>query len=90
MSQEENVSPAETGRMRAQIVSLLLDHPDGLTCDEIEVLLDMRHQTASARLKELKDPPIAYVRTTQEKRETRSGRFAFVNVLTEKAKGNLL
>lgn len=48
----------------------------GATDDEIEVALDMRHQTASARRREL--VLAGLVRATDMKRKTRSGRSATV------------
>lgn len=85
----ENLTPVERQRLRALIVALLIDHPDGLTCDEIEVMLGMSHQTASARLCELKEPSRGYVETTDRKRMTRSKRLAYVNVLTTQARKRL-
>lgn len=41
------------------------------TCDELEVALDMRHQTCSARLAELKKNGLVIV--TGERRATRTG-----------------
>lgn len=51
----------------------------GATSDEIETELDMRHQTASARVRELflKNK----IERTEIKRKTRSGRNAFVYVV---------
>jgi len=55
----------------------------GATCDEIEVALGLRHQTASARIREL------YlgdrVHDTGRRRLTRSGRPARVYVVLKKA-----
>ena len=50
----------------------------GATCDEIEVHFEMRHQTASARVKELRDA--GRIDRTAAVRPTRSGRKAFVYV----------
>jgi hypothetical protein len=47
----------------------------GATCDEIELMTGMRHQTASARIREL------YLKDrikTVGKRQTRSGRMALI------------
>lgn len=46
------------------------------TCDEIEVTLGMRHQTASARLRELVLG--GFIEDTGTRRKTRSGRGAVV------------
>ncbi len=48
----------------------------GATVDEIEVALDMLHQTASARARELVLLDAVYVSTLR--RKTRSGRYARV------------
>lgn len=51
----------------------------GATCDECETALGLRHQTASARIRELK---LAGRLDQIGKRETRSGRDADVHVTT--------
>ena len=48
----------------------------GLTADELEVLTGWRHQTASARLRELVLLDLAY--DSPDRRPTRSGRAAVV------------
>jgi response regulator of citrate/malate metabolism len=48
----------------------------GLTCDEIEEQLDLRHQTASARLHELMK--LGKIQDSGARRDTRSGRGAIV------------
>jgi len=48
----------------------------GLTCDEAEVVFDMRHQTASARIRELVLKDLAF--DSNRRRTTRSGRSAIV------------
>lgn len=53
----------------------------GCTCDEIEVALRMRHQSASARLREL--CLMEQIRDTGVRRLTRSGRSARVYKLAE-------
>jgi hypothetical protein len=50
----------------------------GMTCDEVEAALDLRHQTASARVHELAAAG-KFVRTLRRRR-TRSGRHAAVYV----------
>jgi hypothetical protein len=54
---------------------------EGSTCDEAEVGLGLRHQTASARMRELVQT--GQVIKTRMKRETRSGRKAFVLLALE-------
>jgi hypothetical protein len=62
---------------------LVLDHlaacgPYGATDDEVEVALDLRPQTGSARFSEL--TAIGRIIRADRKRPTRSGRSAFVHV----------
>ena len=66
-----NVVKPVTRSMRKLILKEFEQNPEGLTCDEIEAKLGLKHQTASARLRELVDGS-ELVRTT-EKRPTRSG-----------------
>lgn len=51
---------------------------DGATSDEIEIALDMRHQTASARITEAKQ--LGLLTKTDQRRPTRSGHSAAVLV----------
>jgi predicted transcriptional regulator len=48
----------------------------GATCDEVEKVLDMRHQTASARIWELRKA--GFIHDGGRTRKTRSGRSAVV------------
>src|SRR4249919_1949633 len=63
-------------RMRAQVFTIIDLRPRGATCDEIEVALNLRHQTASARVRELALGGVIF--DTGERRPTRSGRPARV------------
>lgn len=62
--------------MRARVVEFVGSRANGATCDEVEAALDMRHQTASARVRE------AYLAgqliLTEDRRPTRSGSTARV------------
>jgi DNA-binding MarR family transcriptional regulator len=62
----------------------------GATSEETETALDMKHQTVSARYKDLRDwGYIDYLRDEhdiRDVRQTSSGRNAFVHVCTEKGK----
>lgn len=49
---------------------------NGATCDEVEVALELRHQTASARINELAEAGRVY--DSGQRRKTRSGRQAIV------------
>lgn len=79
----ESVAP-NAAAMRARVYQMLLVRP--MTCDEIEVALDLRHQTAAARLWELEgngktsngEPRPKLIEKTDERRPTRSGRSARV------------
>lgn len=55
----------------------------GATCDEAEAALEMRHQTCSARVKELRDKGLLV--DSGERRKTRSHRSAAVYVLKQYA-----
>ncbi len=50
----------------------------GQTCDEVEMIHNMRHQTCSARFTELKAE--GWIVPTGDKRRTRSRRFAGVYI----------
>ena len=62
--------------IRKRVFERISETKYGMTCDEIEVALDLRHQTASARLREL----VLQGRLVDSKvrRLTRSGRWAVV------------
>lgn len=64
--------------LRDRILDAIRVAADGLTCDEVEVLLDLRHQTASARLREL--VRLGAVVDSGRRRPTRTGRNATVLV----------
>lgn len=48
----------------------------GLTCDEVETLLNLSHQTASARIRGLRSG--GWIRDSGKRRKTRRGRSAVV------------
>jgi predicted ArsR family transcriptional regulator len=72
----DSISDDVLGRMRRRIYREVAYSPAGRTCDEIEVILGLSHQTASARLRELE--LTGWVEPTPQKRRTRSGRLAHV------------
>ena len=41
------------GKMQAEVLAYVRSAPEGATCDEAEVALGLKHQTASARLNDL-------------------------------------
>jgi hypothetical protein len=56
--------------------------PKGATCDEVEETLQLKHQTASARIRELViDDKLI---DTGRRRKTRSGSSARIYVLVDK------
>jgi hypothetical protein len=62
----------------------------GSTCEQVELALKLSHQTASARIKELRDHPvhggriqIQVVEGKKIKRPTISGRSAYVYVINK-------
>lgn len=69
------VKPAAADRERV-FAAISFAGRRGMTCDELEVALGMRHQSASARINDLQRERriIASVR----RRKTRSGRYAYV------------
>jgi len=66
----------DLSRQKRLIMGRFETKPDGLTCDEIEVVLGFRHQTASARIREL--VLTGFLLDTGRRRHTRSGRPARV------------
>ena len=62
---------------------MLAKETEGATCDEVEVALDMPHQTASARINELKEDDLETGRPQMlydsgKRRKTRHGQLATV------------
>lgn len=57
----------------------------GMTCEECEIQLGMKHQTASARIRELKDERVRLVVDSGRRRATTSGRQAAVMVISAMA-----
>jgi hypothetical protein len=41
------------GKLQAEVLNHVRSVPEGATCDEIEIALGLKHQTASARLNDL-------------------------------------
>ena len=41
------------GRLQSEVLAYVRSAPEGATCDEVEVALGLKHQTASARLNDL-------------------------------------
>tara|TARA_S200002703_G_C3586356_1_gene180081 strand:+ start:199 stop:468 length:270 start_codon:yes stop_codon:yes gene_type:complete len=70
------------GALCKRVLDVIKHAPDGMTCEEVELKLDMKHQTTSARINELANmqPPLIYKRG---KRANLSGRNAAVWFLSE-------
>ena len=77
----ESVASA-VSNMRTQVLDFITSRAQGATDDEIEVALGMRHQTASARRRDLVLSGL--VQKSGARRETRSGRQATVWEATHK------
>ena len=76
--------------MRLKVLRCVGEYVDGLTCDQVEEILNMKHQTASARLYDLSKctPPYLVHRLEEGKntfktRPTRSGRKARIYFITD-------
>lgn len=58
------------------VLTTIEEAPNGMTCDEVELRLNLRHQTASARVNELMEANL--IVDSGERRKTSSGRKATV------------
>jgi len=72
----ESLDGAVLNDMQLKVLEAIIDSPMGMTCDELELQLGMRHQTASARVNELLKA--TYIEDSGERRKTSSGRQATV------------
>ena len=86
----ESIKPT-VSKLRGEVLKCIKEMPSGLTCDQIEMILGLSHQTCSPRIGELRDqqPPLIQKVIDDEgryaKRPTRTGRGAFVYCATEAA-----
>lgn len=71
--------------LRKKVLDYVSSQRDGVTCDEVEAKLAMRHQTCSARIREL--VMFGQLVDTGIRRQTRSGRSARVYRATGKING---
>ena len=69
----DSIRPTRAG-MKMTVWRAVYDAPDGLTCDECEVITELVHQTCSARIRELVLDGFVY--DSGRRRPTRSGRSA--------------
>jgi predicted transcriptional regulator len=74
-------------KLASEVFTEIMSEPKGMTCDEVELLMDGRHQTISARVNELRDK--GWIKDSGRKRKTRSGRQAIVWIPTEQARKQL-
>ena len=77
----DSLSDGDLSRIRKLILSWVRACPRGSTCDEIEAALGLRHQTASARIREL--VLTGYLVDSGQRRLTRARRSARVYMATE-------
>ena len=83
MDAAESIKPM-VNAMAREVLECIRAHSLGLTCDQVETILGMKHQTASARIRDLAscEPPFIKVRLGEDgkplRRKTRSGRTARV------------
>ena len=86
----ETIKP-DVSRLERIVLDAIEASPEGLTCDQTEVITGINHQTCSPRFTALKDctPPEIIQRRLPDgsfdKRKTRSGRKAFVYVRNQEA-----
>ena len=79
----ESIKP-NVNAMARQVLDCIRSMPGGLTCEQVEQILGMKHQTASARIRDLAScqPPFIVVGVDQNhkviRRPTSSGRTARV------------
>jgi len=81
----ESIEPA-SGTLRARVLGLIRANGTyGMTCDEVEAVSQLTHQTASARINELMR--LGAIVDSGRRRKTRSHRKATVWVDKEHAHG---
>lgn len=75
-SQQAAESMTNIGPLAYKVLINIATTEHGLTCDEIEKMMDGKHQTISARVNELRDK--GWIKDSGQRRPTRSGRNAIV------------
>ncbi len=86
----ESIKP-HVNAMAAKVLHCIAGMPGGLTCEQVEQITGLKHQTASARIRDLAtcEPPLIVVGVDQEgnviRRPTSSGRTARVYFSAEAA-----
>lgn len=77
----ESIAPV-LSTIKQLVLDTIRKSPNGLNCDECEAITGLKHQTCSARFRDLKD--MGLIVKTGERRNTRSGRPADVWINTER------
>ena len=86
----ESILP-KVNSMCRQVYDCIASMPGGLTCEQVEQILSMKHQTVSARIRDLStcQPPLIVVGKDENheviRRATASGRTARVYFAAEAA-----
>jgi hypothetical protein len=78
----DSLSDGVLGELQLKVLEVIIACK-GMTCDEVELNLGLRHQTASARINEL--VKAKYIEDSGERRDTSSGRKATVWKPTRRA-----
>ena len=84
----ESIKP-QVNRLCSEVLWCLRNSQFGMTCDETECVLQLSHQTCSARFRDLAscEPPMIIKATLPDgstvKRKTRSGRSAQVWIVNQ-------
>ena len=86
----ESIKP-HVNAMAAKVLKCISQMPQGLTCEQVEQILGMKHQTASARIRDLAtcEPPLIVIGVDEDhkiiRRKTSGGRTARVYFSAEAA-----
>jgi len=83
-SRDAAESLTNVSKLASEVFAEIMSKPNGMTCDEVEMLMDGRHQTISARVNELRDK--GWIKDSGRTRRTRSGRKAIVWIATQEAR----
>lgn len=70
-----------TGTMRAQVLEMIRNAPNGMTCNEVEIETGWVHQSASARIREVALSGL--IKDSGCRRPGRSGRQQRVYIATK-------
>ena len=70
------------GKLKRRVYDFVASKRLGATCEEVCIALDLKHQTGSARVRELVQ--LGFIGDTGYRRKTTSGRSARVYAITSK------